>query len=73
MNKIHYEINETDLVVSEESVISYGISCIEGEKLVSKVQDLSPNKAEIEKLVNLCNELKLEPCHLNDIAEDFIV
>lgn len=46
---------------------TYGIKC-EG----MTVNDVSPNKKEVTKLIEILNKYELSPCHLQDVIEDFI-
>ncbi len=36
------------------------------------VEDLSLDRREVEKLVDLCNEQELSPLHFRDVLEDFL-
>lgn len=47
---------------------TYGISYND-----TMIKDISIDKAKIEKLVSLCNELDLSPKHIYDVIEDFLV
>ena len=62
-------INET-IVKDEEgrSWNTYGITC--GNIVVN---DISTERSKIEKLVNVCNKLGLQPEHMSDIIEEFLV
>ena len=73
MEKITYIINETALTVNEKTEISYGISCFEDGHEIERIKDLSTNHNKVKQLVDTCNKLQLDPVHLNDVAEDFIV
>ena len=35
--------------------------------------DVSLNKAEVERIVLLCNELCLDPIHIEDVIEDILI
>ena len=49
--------------------ITYGIMSLEDEVYVP---DVSLNKENIIRLVDLMNHEKLEPIHLMDVIEDFL-
>ena len=46
---------------------SYGIRCA-----AMQIHDVTLSQSEIELLVSLCNQMKVAPCHLRDIVEDFL-
>lgn len=50
----------------------YGIDVFEDGMLVRSVGKITENRSDIEKLADLCNELKIELCHLDDIIEDYL-
>ena len=52
---------------------SYGICVINKETNEALTYyDVSLDKGEIERLAMLCNELKLDPIHIEDVIEDLI-
>lgn len=53
--------------------IGYGIVAVDSEsKIVSAARDLSCNKDEVARLVEMCNGLELSPVHFQDVVEDFL-
>lgn len=50
----------------------YGIDVFEDGMLVRSVSEITENRSDIEKLADLCNEMKIELCHLDDIIEDYL-
>ena len=51
----------------------YGIVAVDHEsKIVSAATDLSCNKDEVARLVQMCNELELSLVHFQDVVEDFL-
>lgn len=52
--------------------IFFGITVFFNEKVIKNIPSLSKSKNDIENLVNMCNELKIEECHIDDIVEDFL-
>lgn len=50
----------------------YGINVFDGNTLIKSINDISDNETDIIKLVNMCNELKIELCHFDDIIEDYL-
>ncbi len=63
-----WNITETD-VKSEDggAVTTYGIRC--GETVIN---DLSPNKEEVEEFVGLLNSCGASEIHAYELAEDFL-
>lgn len=55
---------------------SYGIALVSDYddvmSILQTISDLSSDKASIERLVDDCNTLGLDPVHLPDIADDFL-
>ena len=51
---------------------SYGIDVIDKQCLIRQYTDLSDNFEELQKLIELCNSLDIEECHIDDIIEDFL-
>jgi len=52
---------------------SYGIAVTEEEEeqcVLRTLADLSPSVELIQKLVRRCNQLRLDPIHLEEIIED---
>lgn len=67
MNLMYY-IVENFSKIEEKQVLEYGIS--NGEVTV---EGISPERPEVEELVNCLNEHGAESCHLFDIVEDWLV
>ncbi len=65
-----YKLYETSI----EHNKTYGIVAVDSiSKLTIRIiPDISVNKAEIEKLIDQCNNLQLDIIHLNDVVLDFL-
>ena len=50
----------------------YGIILLDNGAEVARVPKISENRRDIEELTALLNELKIEPCHFEDIIEDYL-
>ncbi len=50
----------------------FGINAFENGMLVKSVERITENKTDMEKLVDMCNELKIELCHLDYVIEDYL-
>ena len=59
-----------------EDVPTFGIALFtrngNRSKLIKAIPDLSTDRMAVEKLVGLCNDLQLDPIHLDDVVEDFL-
>ena len=51
---------------------NYGIDVISKGKLVKSIDGITNNYNDIILLVNMCNELEIELCHIDDIVEDYL-
>ena len=50
----------------------YGIILLDNGAEVFRIPKISENRRDIEELTALLNELKIEPCHFEDIVEDYL-
>lgn len=50
----------------------YGIDVFSRGKLVKSIDRITNNYNDIILLVNMCNELEIELCHIDDIVEDYL-
>ena len=57
--------------IDGEVHIGYGIGCVEDDSLA--FEDLTNDRSEAERLVELCNESELSPVHLESVVEDFVI
>lgn len=55
-----------------EGKSSYGIALYRCGKIAVSIPEISQNRQDIERLTSLLNELKAEPCHFEDIVEDYL-
>ena len=61
-------------IIEEKSALraEYGIALLKNGAEVARVPKISENRRDIEELTALLNELKIEPCHFEDIIEDYL-
>lgn len=60
--------------------VSNGIYTVEGDEHIGygiqgngiSFADISVNFSAVQKLVSMCNDLKLDSVHLYDVVEDFV-
>ena len=50
----------------------YCIDIFSQGKLVKSIDRITKNYNDIILLVNMCNELEIELCHIDDIVEDYL-
>ena len=70
-----YVLTETTYHNGKHTRTSYGIAVIsdyDNITVLCSVEDITDEQAEIAKLVELCNEEKLEIEHLQNVVEDFL-
>lgn len=63
-----YRINSKKV----RSHFEYGIDVLVGELTVKSIDGISDNHNDIIKIVEMCNELQVELCHLDYIIEDYL-
>ena len=70
--EIHYSITNSALVLDDRNVmLTYGITATnENGETVSEFSDVSVNREFTEKIVDLLNFCKIEPCHFFDVVLD---
>ena len=69
-----YELTEGYFNVESDTHIGYGISVKDFKNHQSlNFNDISIDKDKIVKLISLCNELHLDPIHIKDVIDDFLV
>ena len=72
MKNNKYSLITSTLVSEGTKVLSYGIYCTKGSRVIASYHDISINKSCVQELVLQCNKLELSPSHLFDVVEDFI-
>ena len=76
--KVAYEVVGEPQPLGDSNCISYGIAAYidaatsNTKNVIAYVRDVTPNKTEIENLVQKCNAFGLSPIHLVDVIEDFL-
>lgn len=70
-----YVLTKTTYYNGEHTRTSYGIAVIstkDNVTILCSVEDITDEQEEIAKLIELCNEEKLEIDHLQNVVEDFL-
>ena len=69
-----YEIEVKNLTDENgKEYVAYGIKVYDGGELINTVSDISLNYDEVKRLCDRLNECELDPIHLTDVVEDFLV
>lgn len=50
----------------------YGIDVLHNGKLIKSYYDITENYDDISELINMCNSLEIDLCHIDDIIEDYL-
>ena len=66
-----YELTVEPIEKNGKKMNVYGIR-LNGENENTQVQDISCNQSAVEKLVSMCNQYQVSPCHLMDVIYDFL-
>ena len=73
----YYEVIKGNYCVGNEKHIGYGIALMlndgKNDVLSMAFPDMSLCFDDILSLVKLCNDLCLDPIHLPDVVEDFLI
>lgn len=74
-NKVErYVLLEDNLVFEENTYLTYGIAVAESDKTHGEeYHNISTDRDAVFSLVKRCNELLLDPVHLKDVVEDFLI
>ena len=71
-----YTLIKSTLLSGDNSRVCYGIAVVEEHNGVSvilqSVSDIAVCSDGLEQLVDLCNELELDPIQLNDVVDDYL-
>ncbi len=62
-----YRVIGRQYVFEGTRYLGYGISCP-----CREIEDITTDYYRLARLVKLCNELQLDPVHLDDVVEDFL-
>ena len=59
------------------SQISFGMAYVEQDEfsnvVLQSISNITSDRKHIENLVDLCNKCKLDPVHMADVVEDFLI
>ena len=70
-----YVLTETTYHNGEHTCTSFGIAVINAEDnvtIICSIEDITDERDELAKLVELCNIEKLEMEHLQSVVDDFM-
>lgn len=63
-----YKIN----CLNKDAGNEYGIDAFEDERLIKSVSGITDVFDDIIRIRDMCNELEIEICHIDDIIEDYL-
>ena len=69
---ICYKIKREQIKVEGRAYNTYSILCCDGKRQIIKIADAFATKDAAEQFVNICNELKLAPVHLQNVLDDYL-
>ena len=70
--KIEYKLYKGAAINEDGNALeTYGIEIWNGERIEKSIIDISPYCDRVSLLINLCNELDLDPIHIYDVIEDY--
>ena len=69
-----YSIFQDVYTLDHRAHIGFGIIVVSipNNKIELKIEDITTSKCALCSLVQLCNELSLDPIHIYDVIEDFL-
>lgn len=70
MGSKYITIREIIQKADKDCYFGYGIAYVTNNQMVLSVSNISKDKNYVDRLSELCNQLRLSPIHLGDIAED---
>ena len=60
------------ITIDSDKPPSYGITAVENGKTAGLIPSVFPSRKQAEEVAEMINELALEPCHLEDVIEDWL-
>lgn len=71
---VKYRLFEEIREINGIETVVYGIAAFDDTgDIVGLATNITPTKEKALKLLDKCIRLKVSPCHLSDIAEDFVI
>ena len=72
--RIEYKLCIDTVIDEDGNVIkAYGIELRKNGSIEEYIVDISTNRDRVSLLINLCNKLNLDPIHIYDVIEDFLL
>ena len=72
MSRIKYIITSSMVKIEDSEITSYGITCLNDTSNEQSIEDISTDKATVERAVNRFNKYKLSPHHFAEAVEDVL-
>lgn len=67
-----YYVIESRVEIDGTVYTSFGIGCEHAGSHLFEKKDLCIDKERVEELVFLCNDLQIDPIHIDDVIADFL-
>lgn len=69
-----YKLTKGEYIVEGISHVGYGITLkSDVSQCAVSFSDITVDREEAARLVELCNKLQLSPIHLKDVIDDFLI
>ena len=68
-----YCLIPTTICINDEDVLTYGIGVLKNNVMLEYVLDISNDHNAVYALMELCDKGQVEPIHLKDIVENYLM
>lgn len=72
-DEITYCLIPTSVCINDIETTTYGIGALKNNIMIDYILDISDDYNKILSLAEVCTEEKLEPIHLKDVVENFLM
>ena len=70
---IQYQLVKEAVSAHGTQYDTYGITALVDGKPLTTISDISIDPAAVKRLIDLCNREKLDPIHLDEVIEYFLL
>lgn len=67
-----YKLQKETIIIEGNSYNTYSILCYRNRKLLTKIFDAFATETHAKRFVDMCNALKLQPIHLQNVLDDYL-
>lgn len=72
-DQLTYCLIPTSVCINDIETTTYGIGALKNNIMIDYILDISDDYNKILSLAEVCTEEKLEPIHLKDVVENFLM